>query len=376
VDVHVGYERNRRREFEEEGASEVALGLLSRTYNTDVRLHHPPVAGMAGILGVTGLRNEFDKFGEETLVPTNAYNNVGIYAFEQLETGRWNFALGARYDHRRLNVEDDAELGVVAQRRTWNSVTGNLGVLYRVAEPIALVLNVGRGFRAPTAFDLFSNGVHEGTVRFERGDSTLGNETSLNTDLAFRIQGRKVTMEVGGFVNLIDNFIFPDPSGEIDPESGLQIFDITQGNARLTGLEAAVEFHPAPFLHVRGTADYTRGQNTTTDIPLPFIPAFRATYGVRLEGGEGGWVQHPYLSLGAESNARQTRLDPNDFAPEGYTLVNIGGGVGLALGERTVGIDLQLRNVFDKAYTSFLSRYKTYALDPGRNLIIRISTSI
>ena len=376
LDIHLGHERNRRREFEEAEAADVALGLFSKTWSSDARLHHPPVSGAAGIVGFSALRNEFDKFGEETLIPNNAYTNLGFYAFEQLETGPWNFALGARYDHRRLNVEDDAELGVVAQRRTFNSVTGNLGVLYRVAQPVAIVLNVGRGFRAPTAFDLFSNGVHEGTVRFERGDSTLGNETSFNTDLALRVQAEKVTLEIGGFANLIDNFIFPDPTGEIDPESGLRIFDITQGNARLTGIEAAVDFHPAPFFHIRGTADYTRGQNTTTDTPLPFIPAFRATYGVRLEGSDHGMVQSPFLSLGGESNARQTRLDPDDFAPDGYTLVTIGGGLGLALGERTLGIDLQLRNVFDKAYTSFLSRYKSYALDPGRNLILRISTSL
>jgi iron complex outermembrane recepter protein len=376
LDVHLGFERNRRREFEDAAATDVALGLLARTYSADVRLHHPPVGSVAGIIGVTGLRNEFDKFGEETLIPNNAYNNLGIYAFEQLELGPWHFAVGARYDYRRLRVEDDADLGVVAQRRTYNSVTGNLGVLYRAAEPVALVFNVGRGYRAPTAFDLFSNGVHEGTVRFERGDSTLKNETSINTDLALRIQGRKVTAEIGGFANFIDNFIFPDPSGEIDPVSGFQIFDITSGNARLTGLETALEFHATTFLHLRGTADYTRGQNTTTDLPLPLIPPFRATYSARLEGGQAGWVENPYFSIGGESNAKQTRVDPEDFAPEGYTLANVAGGFTLPVGEKRVSVDLQLRNVFDKAYASFLSRYKTYALDPGRNFIVRVSTDI
>ncbi|HEU4680479.1 MAG TPA: TonB-dependent receptor, partial [Gemmatimonadales bacterium] len=376
LDVDLGYQRNRRREFEDAAATDVALGLLSRTYSADVRLHHPPIGSVAGIVGVTGLRNEFDKFGEETLVPNNAYNNLGIYAFEQLELGRWQFAVGARYDHRRLRVEDDADLGVVAQRRTYNSVTGNLGVLYRVAEPVAIVFNLGRGYRSPTAFDLFSNGVHEGTVRFERGDPTLRNETSINGDLALRVQGRKVTAEIGGFGNFIDNFIFPDPSGEIDPESGLQIFDLTQGNAELIGFEAALEFHPAPFLHLRGTADYTRGQNTTTDLPLPFIPPFRATYSARLEGGQHRWIEHSYLSVGGETNSRQGRVDPEDFAPAGYTLANIGAGFGLPLGGRTMAFDLQLRNVFDKEYASFLSRYKTYALDPGRNFIARVSTEL
>lgn len=375
LDVDLGYERNRRREFEAADATEVALGLLSRTYSADLRLHHPPVSGIAGVVGISGLRNEFDKFGEESLIPSNAYNNVAAYAFEQLEVGRWNLALGGRYDHRRLRVEDDADLGVVAQRRTYNSVTGNVGILYRVAVPAAIVLNVGRGYRSPTAFDLFSNGVHEGTVRFERGDSTLRNETSINTDLALRIQGKKVTAEIGGFANFIDNFIFPDPTGAFDPGSGLQIFDITQGNARLTGLEAALEYHPAPFLHLRGTADYTRGQNTTKDSPLPLIPPFRATYSLRLEGGQKGWVESSYLSLAGESNARQARNDPDDFAPAGYTLAHVAGGVMVPLGGRSIALDVQVKNLLDKAYAGFLSRYKTYALDPGRNFIVRVTTA-
>ncbi len=374
LDVDLGFERNRRREFEEADATDVALGLLSRSFSGDVRLHHPPVGRLGGILGISGIRNEFEKFGEETLIPNNSYNNLGLYAFEQAELGRWNLSLGARYDYRRLSVEDDEELGVVAQRRTYNSVTGNLGVLYRVAEPVALVLNVGRGFRSPTAFDLFSNGVHEGTVRFERGDSTLRNETSINSDLALRLQARNLTAELGAFANYIDNFIFPDPSGETDPESGFQIFDVTQGDARLTGLEAAVEYHATSFLHLRASADYTRGQNRTTDSPLPFIPPFRATYSARLEGGRTGFFQNAYLSIGGESNAKQSRLDAEDFAPEGYTLTNLGAGVSLPVGQHTVGIDLQLRNVFDKEYAGFLSRYKTYAFDPGRNLTVRVSS--
>ncbi|MGH7580116.1 MAG: TonB-dependent receptor [Gemmatimonadales bacterium] len=373
LDIDAGLGRNRRREFEEEGASDVALGLLSRTYSADVRLHHPPVGRVAGIVGISGLRNSFEKFGEETLIPDNAYNNLGIYGFEQAELGRWNLSFGARYDFRRLAVEDDAELGVVAQRRTYHSVTGNLGALYRVADPVALVVNLGRGYRAPTAFDLYSNGVHEGTVRFERGDPALKNETSVNTDVAVRVQTSELTAELGGFANYIDNFIFPDPTGAVDGESGFQIFDITQGNARLTGFEVAVEYHATGWLHLRGTADRTRGQNTSTDTPLPFIPPFRATYSLKLEGGDGGRLHHPYFSIGGESNARQTNVDAEDFAPPGYTLVNLGAGVVVPMGERAMAVDLQLRNAFDKEYASFLSRYKTYALDPGRNFVVRVS---
>jgi iron complex outermembrane recepter protein len=373
-DIDLGYEHNRRREFEAADATDVALGLLSKIFTADVRLHHALAANVAGVIGVSALRNTFDKFGEETLIPNNAYNNFGAYVFEQAELRRWNLSAGARVDHRTLDVQDDEEIGVAAQTRTYNSVTGNLGVLYRVADPVALVFNVGRGYRAPTAFDLFSNGVHEGTVRFERGDSTLGNETSINADLAVRVQARSFTAEVGAFANYINNFIFPEPSGEVDPASGFEIFDITQGDARLIGLESALEYHVTPWLHLRGTADYVRGQNRTTDLPLPFIPPFRATYSARFEGDRVGLLLSPYLSVGGETNARQTDLDPEDFAPAGYTLANFGGGFQVPMGRRSLAVDLQLRNAFDKLYASFLSRYKTYAPDPGQSLVVRVST--
>jgi iron complex outermembrane receptor protein len=317
-----------------------------------------------------------EKSGEETLVPGSRTDNVGVFVSEQAPLGLVTVSIGGRFDHRRLDVDADADLGVAAERRTWNAVSGSLGLILHTSEQTAVVLNVGRGFRAPSPFELFSNGVHEGTARFERGNAGLENETSLNTDLAFRVQSERVSAEVGGFVNLVDDYIYPRPTGAEDPESGFEIFDYTQGNARLYGLEAIAEYHPTPALHFRGTADYVRGQNTDLDVPLPFIPPLRVTYSIRIEAPPVGPLAGPYLSAEGETNVRQTSLDPQDFAPAGYTLAHIGGGFGIPVGARTIGVDVQVRNLFDTAYTSFLSRYKAWALDAGRNVIFRVSTDI
>jgi iron complex outermembrane recepter protein len=382
LEADAGFERNRRREFEAADATDVALGLLSKTYTANLHYHHTPIGRWAGAVGVSGIYNSFDKFGEETLIPNTTAKSGGFYVFEQAEYGRWGLSVGGRYDYRRLDVDSDAELGTTAQHRTYNSVTGNLGLLYHLSEPTALVLNVGRGFRAPSSFDLFANGVHEGTVAFERGNPDLKNERSLNTDLAFRVQTGSLRGEIGAFANFIQNFIFSRPTTEVDPASGFQIFDVSQGDARLLGFEGAFEYHPTRYLHLQGTADYTNAQNTTTDEPLPTIPPFRATYTVRLEGEQAGWLESPYLSLGGETNARQTRLDPSEaeffaqsgYQSQGYTLVNLGAGFTLPTGKNGVRVDFTLRNVLDKKYADFLSRYKTYALDPGRNLTVRVST--
>jgi iron complex outermembrane receptor protein len=378
----LAFERNRRREFEEARTADVALGLLSTAYTANLHYHHAAFGRWAGVFGASGLINSFEKFGAETLIPNSRASAVGVYGFEQGEYGRWNVSVGARFDYRVLDVDADDELGVVEQRRTYASLSGNLGVLYHLNETAALVLNAGRGFRAPSSFELFANGVHEGTVAFERGDSTLRNERSLNTDLAFRVQTSRVRAELGVFANFIQDFIYARPTAETDPTSGFQIFDVTQGDARLLGFEGAVQYHPTAFLHLDGSADYTHGQNTASDTPLPAIPPFRATYTIRLEGERLGRLGEPYISLGGETNARQSRLDPSEAAffgqsgyqTAGYTLVNLGAGFGLPVAGQTLQLDLQLRNAFDRRYTSFLSRYKTYALDPGRNLTVRLTT--
>jgi iron complex outermembrane recepter protein len=384
LEADAGFEQNRRREFEAADATDVALGLLSKTYTANMHFHHAPLGRWAGAVGLSGLYNTFDKFGEETLIPNSDAWSGGIYGFEQADYGRWNLSLGARYDYRELTADADAVLGNPDEKRTYNSVTGNVGILYHLSEPMALVLNVGRGFRAPSSFDLFANGVHEGTVAFERGNPSLQNERSINTDFALRAQTSSVRAELGVFANYIQNFIYSQPNTEIDPESGFQIFDVTQGDARLLGFEGAVEYHPTRYLHLQGTADYTNGTNTTTDTPLPSIPPFRATYLVRLEGDRLGSLESPYVSIGGESDAQQNRLDPSEeqffsesgYVSAGYTLMNLGAGFTVPVGSNGLRFDLALRNALNKKYADFLSRYKTYALDSGRNLTLRLSTGL
>ncbi len=387
LSVDAGYERNRRREFEDATTPDVALGLLSQNYTLDARLHHAPLGPLQGILGVSGQRTTFDKFGEETLIPNTDVNAVGLYGFEQVHGRRLDVSFGARVDHRTLSLRDTTIAGISGDR-SWSSVTGNLGLLYKLAEPAALVLNVGRGYRAPSSFDLFANGVHEGTVAFERGDPDLRTEKSLNSDLALRLQTTSAAVELGGFVNWVQDFIYTVPTGTTDPGSGFEIYDVTQGDARLAGLEFAGQVHPTRWLHLQGTADYVRGTNTSTGNPLPAMPPVRLTWEARLEAHPDGTVREPYLSFGGQHNGRQTRLDPAEAAffadafggagyqSEAYTLLNAGGGFTLALGGQDLHLDLLLRNLANTAYADFLSRIKTNARDPGmgRSVQLRLTT--
>lgn len=377
VEVSGSFEQNRRREFEDADATDVALGLLSKTWNGEVRFNHPALGKVSGVVGGAYFHNSFDKFGEESLIPDTRTRNGALFVFEQADLDRWHLSAGARYDNRRLEVpEDDAELGVAAQERSWNAFTGTVGVLYRLADPLALAFNLGRGYRAPSSFDLFANGVHEGTVAFEVGNPNLTTESSLNTDLALRVQSSRVRAEIGGYVNTIQDYIYTRPTGTFDPGSGFEIFETVQGDARFTGGEAQAEWHATQRVHLSGSADYVQGTNTSTDTPLPWVPPFRGTYGVRYEGSKLGPLDGPYVSVSGESNASQDRLDPLDTTVGAYTLAHVGAGFTVPLSGRSLAVDLAVRNLFDNEHRDFMSRYKTYASAPGRNVVLRIGMPI
>src|SRR5256886_11914730 len=56
-----------------------------------------------------------------------------------------------------------------------------------------------------------------------------------------------------------------------------------------------------------------------------------------------------------------------DVPTAGYTLLNLEAGLERPLWGRGIQIDFAVRNIGNTAYRSFLSRYKEFALDPGRD---------
>ena len=375
LQLNGGYEQNLRREFAGLDAPRPDLGLFVRNWTGFAHLHHAPAGPVAGTIGVSAMTSRFANRGSETLIPDSDTRTAAVYAFEQAELGRWRATAGARYDWRTLATSGNAEIGIPAQDREFGALTGSAGLLYRLTGPVALVANVARGFRAPAAPDLFANGFHEGTRAFERGDPALGVETSLNTELGVRVNAAALTAEATGFVNRVNDYVYLRPFG-----TGGGVFDslqVVQGDARLVGFEGRVAYRPASFVTLQLSGDYVRGQNTAADVPLTFIPPLRVLYGVRFETeGRRGPLHGPYLTATAETNARQTRLDPRDLGPPGYTLVHLGGGFSRPGPRGTLAVDLSLRNALDARYRSFLSRYKEYALGPGRAVVLRVSTSL
>ncbi len=353
-----------------------AFDLLLNTTSLDVLAHHGAGSALRGTVGVSGLYQTNDTRGPIPLVPDARVRSAAGFAFEQATRGRWSALAGGRVDVRRLTADGNATLALAPQQRDYTAWSGDVGVVYRPIETVALAANAGRAWRAPTLFELFSNGPHLGEARYEIGDAGLKPEAGTELDGTLRWQGTRVRVELAAYRNSIGRFIYITPTDSfvhVTSTDSLRVYRYQQADARLLGGEAALEVDLASPLTLRARADGVRGTNRATGEPLPLMPPSRVALGAELHSSTLRWAERARLAVEAQFVTRQTRLNPLDVPTAGYTLLNLEAGLERPLWGRGIQIDFAVRNIGNTAYRSFLSRYKEFALDPGRNLVLRLS---
>ncbi|MCC6245162.1 MAG: TonB-dependent receptor [Gemmatimonadaceae bacterium] len=365
-----GWEQNHRLEYESATTRDVTLGLRSTNLNALAHWQHAPLGALRGVIGVDLQRTTFRTFGNETLIPDNTASTIGLYAFEQVERGPLAWSAGLRHDWRALETPGNSVLALAPTTRRFRALTGTVGVVIGPRAPVGLALNVARGFRAPSASDLFANGFHEGTRAFEIGDPRLRVESSLNTDVGVRVRHARVTGEVTGYVNRIRDYIYLAPVG--NDGRALDSLQVLQGHAQLVGVEAAATVPLAARWSFSTTADYVRARNRVDGTALPFVPPPRVAATLRWDRRAPG----PYASITTEYNAKQTRTFRADFAPAAWTVLSASVGRGVVTPRGLVFVDLSVRNALNVRYRDFMSRYKSFADAAGRAFVLRVSADL
>src|SRR5204862_4569135 len=287
-----------------------AFDLLLNTFTIDALAHHTAGARIAGTLGVSGVAQSNDARGRIPLVPDARLRSGAVFGFEQASLGRVRVLAGARVDVRRLTADSNAQLGLSAQTRDYTAFAGNVGIVYGVGAA-ALTANVGRAWRAPTLFELFSNGPHLGEARYEIGDPGLEPEAWTNLDVGVRWQGRRVRPELAACRNSIGRFIYITPTDSfvhVTSTDSLRVYRYQQADARLLGGEAALEVDLASPLTLRARADGVRGTNRATGEPLPLMPPSRVALGAELHSSTLRWAERARLAVEAPFVTRQPRL--------------------------------------------------------------------
>ena len=381
------YQQNRRQEFED-SPSVPGLDLMLHTVNYNIKYLFPESNGWKFATGANGMYQRLLNKGDEFLIPAYQLFDIGIFGTSTYQAGNWTLSGGIRYDNRHLHsfaLADRFE----KLSRNFSGLTGSIGAVYALQKDMNVRLNLSRGFRAPNLSELASNGVHDGTVEYELGNSKLNPEYSWQIDAGWDYTSPIISSQLSLFTNFIDNFIFTHKLENIKTE-GYDTYQYVQGNARLMGGEFSIDLHPLEPLHFQNSFSYVNSiqlHQPKESKYLPFTPAPRWDSDLRYDFiRDGKTFNNTYLSISMECDLRQNHFyaaDNTETATPSYTLFNLAAGTDIRnKGKKLASIYLTCNNIFDKAYQSHLSRLKYITSTPdnghpgiynmGRNIGIKV----
>ena len=403
----IGYQQNRRQEFEE-SADEYELFFKLHTLTYDLRYLTHEWDGWKFSTGIGGMYQKSGNEGEEYLIPDYRLFDFGIYATTTKAIGdSWTLNGGVRYDHRRLHGDElieDGDMRFTDFSRHFNGLTGSIGAVCNINKHFNVRLNLARGFRTPNMSELSSNGVHEGSIRYELGNQQLKAEYSLQADLGLDFTSRYVSAQVALFANRIDNYIFTHRLNQ-EIEEGYLTYAYTQGDARLLGFEAGIDFHPVHSIHFSNSFSYVdaRLMHASADTKyLPFTPAPHWASELKWElfhhshttvnhhhtsdAAHRSLFNNLYVAAGLDCYLKQTHIysaDDTETKTPGYALLSLSAGSDIQVkGRKVAELYITADNLLDKAYQNHLSRLK-YAdvnaatgrrgiFNMGRNITFKI----
>lgn len=383
LNIKLGYQFNDRREFaQEEPEAPIALELQLKlnTLNYDIKYELAKFGNFETIIGVQGLYQTNKNFGEEVLIPDATTFDFGVFGTTHYHFEKADIQAGLRFDTRAIDSEPNGSLGeegyINSLSRNFTSVNAALGSKIDVTKKIDARINLATGFRAPNLAELTSNGVHEGTNRYEIGNSNLGNEQNFQADVALEYQNDHFEVFSNGFYNAIKDYIFISPTGELIDNN--QVFNYVQNDAKLYGGEFGLHLHPHPldWLHLESSFETVTGR-LENDHNLPLIPANTLKNTLRAEFETYKKLKDIYTFIKLSNIFNQNSFSTFETRTGGYSLLDLGFGSTLKTNTLDYNFGFTITNIFDKAYVAHLSRLKTDAiLNPGRNINLRILVSL
>ena len=378
LDLNVGYIYNDRAEFPESPVPGSNWHL--KTLNYDVKYHLPTISKFETIVGIQGMHQTNLNVGTEYLIPDATTKDIGGFGTTRYEIGNNFFQAGIRYDIRKVNGVEYGTFGdegyLAPIDRNFDSFNASLGYKTDLNKAIALRLNLASGFRAPNIFELSSNGVHDGTIRYEIGNPDLKSEQNFQVDLNLEYKSTHFELFVNGFYNKINNYIFISPNGNVI--DGFDVFDYLQNNANLYGGEAGIHFHPHPidWLHITSSFESVTGKKQDGR-NLPLIPANKWNNTVRVDFNSNKTFKDSFLTATVEHTLSQNNPSLFETKSNDYTLVNLGIGGKIILGKTSFNVNLNGNNLLNKTYIAHLSRLKNDGIpNIGRNIVLGINFNI
>lgn len=360
-----------------------ATGTTFKNNGNETRLEfvQKKTEKLSGIFGLQSNIFNFSALGDEAFLPETKNSAQALFAFQDYKVSDTSkITLGGRAESNRVEPKANGRF-TQSEDQNFFLASAALGYLHNINDNWSISSQLSYNERAPNYQELFANGAHVATFTYQVGDSNLQKESGRSIDLSLRYKNEKTTSSLTVFGQRFHHYISLNPTGSFDDtdESGtagdstedLAIFNYTQQNAQIYGLELESQWHSIVDVLPGRTdfylkADYLRGKNTDTGFNLPRMTPPRASIGFSQTWNSWNGdieLQHVF---------EQTQTAPLELATDGFTQVNMGMMYKMMASSQQISFFARAQNIFDVEARNHSSILKDLAQMGGRNFSLGI----
>lgn len=364
---------------EQEGAAGISLYMLLNSYSALLSWQKKLSASTEIVLSSQNQFQTNRNAGSRTIVPDANTRENSLSAFLKHQKKQYIVEGGLRIDQRdlqtfatgNLNAGNPFDPGraILPTKKTFNSLNGAIGSSFRPFSFLNCKANLSSGYRSPNLAEFSSNGLHEGSLRYEVGSTTLKTEQNLCGDFSFRVEFSAWSLWCNAYYNRFKNYIYLEGSNE--EYLGFQIYRFQQKDALLKGFETGLSYQKKQLkisTQLTGVSGKTnQGEN------LPFIPATRTKTEVQWQEKQVGKLRALYVFLNYHYVFSQENFGQFETRTDAYSLLGAGLGGNFILNRQTLEIKISANNLLNTYYVDHLSRLKYYGIhDQGRSINLHL----
>jgi iron complex outermembrane receptor protein len=348
----------------------------NQSYEGRMEFEHHDLGPLRGVVGFQAQASDFnaiEKLSGEAIVPQSDITSYGVFGVESFDIGDVTYQLGTRVEQTDIRPHNMDTL-------SYTPVSASASAIWKINQQNSLNLAVTRSSRAPQVQELLSNGYHDATRSYDRGDINLKEETAYNLDLGYRFKTDWLRAEFDLFHNWASDYIYQERDGEFVDEDGnpcvvdcVPVLSSAQDDAIFKGYEAKLIFpmmeNHYGLLELTLFSDYTRGEFVNGG-DVPRMPPLR--YGFQLD----------YNLDKLSSYLRLTQADEQPYAgdfetpTDGYVLFNVGVNYQIkAYDDAKLMLFAKGNNLLNENIRNATSYLRNFAPEAGRGAEVGVRLS-
>ena len=288
-------------------------------------------------------------------------------------------------DHDEDEHHDEEEGETVNYGKDFDNRSFALSLTRDINESLSFEIGTSLVKRAPTASELFMNGPHLATQRFEVGDPSLDVESSRNVEISldYNHEGTYSTFTV--FQNNIDDYIYLHDESEEehadhdeeheeghDDHEGLILAKFMQETAEFKGYEfkvGKVYDLGSGMLDVSFSRDEIKAsfEGSHTGFKVPRITPARNIYSLSYT------KDSMMFKLLLKDVDKQNDIGEGETPTDGYQMLNARLTKTFDLGNSNLSVSIFGKNLLDEVARNHSSYVKSEVPLPGRNYGVRFN---